>query len=123
LLENMGETLYANNGAGLAAPQIGIPKRVIVVDAGEGLVEFVNPEIVAGDGEESKIEGCLSIPGLNGMVKRKTRVVVKGLNRQGQEFELEATGLLARALQHEVDHLDGILFVDRAEWVAKQQGK
>lgn len=121
LLDNLRDTLYAANGVGLAAPQIGIPKRAIVVDAGTGLYELVNPVILEGEGEESSIEGCLSVPGLNGMVKRKARVVVKGINREGEEITVQGEGLLARALQHEIDHLEGVLFLDRADWVAKQE--
>lgn len=121
LLDNLRDTLYAANGVGLAAPQIGIPKRAIVVDAGTGLYELVNPVILEGEGEESSVEGCLSVPGLNGMVKRKARVVVKGINREGEEITVQGEGLLARALQHEIDHLEGVLFLDRADWVAKQE--
>lgn len=121
LLDNLRDTLYAANGVGLAAPQIGIPKRAIVVDAGTGLYELVNPVILESEGEESSVEGCLSVPGLNGMVKRKARVVVQGINREGQEITVKGEGLLARALQHEIDHLEGVLFLDRADWVAKQE--
>lgn len=121
LLDNLRDTLYAANGVGLAAPQIGVPKRAIVVDAGTGLYELINPVILSGEGEESQVEGCLSVPGLNGMVKRKAKVVVQGIDREGQEITIEGEGLLARAFQHEIDHLEGILFMDRAEWVARQE--
>jgi peptide deformylase len=104
LLDNLRDTLYAANGVGLAAPQIGVPKRAIVVDAGTGLYELINPVILSGEGEESQLEGCLSVPGLNGMVKRKARVVVQGIDREGQEITVEGEGLLARAFQHEIDH-------------------
>lgn len=114
LLDNMADTLYAARGAGLAAPQIGVSKRVIVVDCGEGLWEIINPEIVSRKGEEIAAEGCLSIPGVSGEVKRAAQVVVKGLDRSGREIRIEASGLGARALQHETDHLDGVLFIDRA---------
>lgn len=114
LLDNMADTLYAAKGAGLAAPQIGVSKRVIVVDCGEGLWEIVNPEIVSRKGEEIAAEGCLSIPGVAGEVKRAAQVVVTGLDRSGREIRIEAGGLGARALQHETDHLDGILFIDKA---------
>ncbi|NLI91365.1 MAG: peptide deformylase [Peptococcaceae bacterium] len=119
LLDNMAETMYQANGVGLAAPQIGVPKRVVVIDSGEGqgLIELINPVIIEKSGEETEQEGCLSIPHLVGDVKRATRVVAQALNRDGELMEYEAEGLLARAFQHEIDHLDGILFVDVAEKV------
>ncbi len=113
LLDNLVDTMYAAKGVGLAAPQIGISKRVIVVDAGEGLLELVNPEIIGSRGEDVAVEGCLSIPGVAGEVKRAEQVEVKGLDRAGKVIKVRATGLLARALQHEIDHLDGILFIDK----------
>lgn len=115
LLENMADTMYHAEGVGLAAPQIGISKRVIVVDVGDELIEIINPEIVNSTGQEIDSEGCLSIPGVNGDVKRAAYVEVKGLDRDGNEILVEGTGLLARALQHEIDHLEGILFVDKLE--------
>jgi len=114
VLDNMAETMYEANGVGLAAPQVGISKRLVVVDIGEGLIELINPVIVKKDGEETDNEGCLSVPNLIGEVKRAKSVVVQALNRDGEKVEYEAEGLLARAFQHEIDHLDGILFVDRA---------
>lgn len=114
LLDDMAETMYAANGVGLAAPQVGISKRVVVVDAGEGLWELINPEIIYQDGEEVGMEGCLSIPGVTGEVKRAFRVRVKGLDRQGKTQVISAEGWGARALQHEIDHLDGVLFIDKA---------
>ncbi len=119
LLDNMRDTMYANQGVGLAAPQIGVAKRVIVVDIGKGLVEFINPVLAEKDGQQIDSEGCLSIPGMIGDVARAEWVRVKGLNRAGEETELEATGFLARALQHEIDHLDGILFIDKAKNLKK----
>lgn len=115
LLDNMRDTMYANKGVGLAAPQIGVSKRVVVVDVGEGLIELVNPLIVGAEGEETDVEGCLSIPGLVGDVKRAAVVTVKGLNRSGAEIEIKAEGFAARAFQHEIDHLEGILFTDKAK--------
>jgi len=114
LLDNLAETMRANRGAGLAAPQIGVTKRVIVVDTGEGLVELINPEISGHEGEALDTEGCLSAPGLYCEVPRALRVRVKGLDRQGREVSYRASGFPARVFQHEVDHLDGILFTDRA---------
>lgn len=117
LLDDMAETMYDANGVGLAAPQIGILKRVIVIDAGDenGLIEMVNPEIIAREGEQFGPEGCLSIPGINGEVRRAMKVQVRGQDRHGQEFTMEGEELLARAFQHEVDHLNGVLFTDLAE--------
>ncbi|ALS27469.1 peptide deformylase [Paenibacillus sp. 32O-W] len=120
LLDDMADTMYDAEGVGLAAPQIGILKRVIVVDVGDeetGLIEMVNPEIIEADGEQLGPEGCLSIPNLNGDVRRADRVKVRGQDRHGNPFVVEATGFLARAFQHEVDHLNGILFTDIAERV------
>ncbi|MTI79801.1 MAG: peptide deformylase [Firmicutes bacterium] len=120
LLDNMRETMYINKGVGLAAPQVGVSKRIIVVDVGEGLFEVINPEIVESQGVETDMEGCLSIPGAVGDVPRAASVVVKGLNRDGQEVSINARGFLARAFQHEIDHLDGVLFIDKAENVRKE---
>jgi len=119
LLDNMAETLYSAKGVGLAAPQVGVAKRVIVIDVGEGLVELINPEIIKFEGHETESEGCLSIPGTVGDVTRAATVEVKCLDRQGKERVFQANGLYARALQHEIDHLDGILFIDRAQKVWK----
>ena len=119
LLNNMAKTMYSAKGVGLAAPQVGISKRVIVVDAGEGLVELINPEIISAEGEQVDSEGCLSMPGIIGEVARAFAVKVKSLDRHGQENIINASGLFARALQHEIDHLDGILFVDRAKNLTK----
>ncbi|WP_322905298.1 peptide deformylase [Paenibacillus campi] len=119
LLTDMAETMYDANGVGLAAPQVGILKRAIVVDVGDehGLIELINPEIVASSGEQLGTEGCLSIPALNGEVRRAMEVTVKGLDRDGNEITVTGRELLARALQHEIDHLNGVLFTDIAERV------
>jgi len=116
LLDNMAETMYAAPGVGLAAPQVGILQRIVVIDVEDenGLIELINPVITEYATEEIIMEeGCLSIPGKSGKVKRPAWVTVKALNRKGKEFELKADGFLARAIQHEVDHLNGILFTDK----------
>lgn len=114
LLDDMAETMYAASGVGLAAPQVGVLKRAIVVDAGDGLIEMVNPEIIEMSGEEIASEGCLSIPDLRGDVRRATRIVVRGQDRHGRPVEKTATDFLARIFQHEIDHLNGVLFTDIA---------
>ncbi|MDW7673738.1 MAG: peptide deformylase [Bacillota bacterium] len=113
LINNMADTMYHAEGVGLAAPQIGISKRVIVVDVGEGLLEIVNPVILNSEGQQTDIEGCLSIPGIQGEVTRPEQVTVTGLDRNGDIITITGNGLLARALLHEIDHLDGILFTDK----------
>ena len=118
LLDDMVETMYAAPGIGLAAPQIGVALRVIVIDLSVGeekgqLIKLVNPEFVLKEGEQRHEEGCLSIPGFGGSPVRPARVVVKGLDPEGQERTYEGTELLARAFCHEIDHIDGLLFVDR----------
>jgi peptide deformylase len=122
LLDDMAETMYDAEGVGLAAPQVGILKRVVVVDCGEGLIELINPEIIEKDGEQFGSEGCLSIPGLTGEVKRFEKVTVKALDRNGQEVCVTGERLLARAFQHEVDHLNGVLFIDLAEKLYNNEG-
>ncbi len=119
LLTDMADTMYEAEGVGLAAPQIGILKRVIVVDVGDdnGLIELINPEIVSKDGEQFGPEGCLSIPGYRGDVRRAQTVTVKGLDRNGNEVTYTGSDLLARAFQHEIDHLNGVLYTDIAEHV------
>jgi len=121
LLDRMKEAMYKANGVGLAAPQVGVSKRIVVVDVGEGVWELINPEIIFQEGEELGIEGCLSIPGVAGEVSRAARVRVRALNRQGQQQVVTAEGLGARALQHEIDHLDGILFIDKAIKISRQE--
>ena len=116
LLDNMVDTMYAARGIGLAAPQVGISQRVIVVDIGDGPLRVVNPRLtLLGDEEEQATEGCLSIPGVLGDVWRSFKLTVKGLDEHGKPLRLDAEGLLARVFQHEVDHLDGRLFIDIAE--------
>ncbi|GAA3407058.1 peptide deformylase [Paenibacillus hodogayensis] len=123
LLDDMADTMYDAEGVGLAAPQIGILKRVIVIDVGDdnGLIEMINPEIVSSEGEQLGQEGCLSIPGLRGDVKRAMKVTVKGLDRNGDEIVITGSELLARAFQHEVDHLNGVLFTDLALSVYREE--
>jgi peptide deformylase len=118
LLTDMVETMYAAPGIGLAAPQIGVPLRVIVIDLSVGedrdqLIQLLNPELVAREGEQRHEEGCLSVPGYGGSPARPARVEVKGLDPDGTELVYAATELLARAFSHEIDHVDGLLFVDR----------
>lgn len=112
LLGDMAETMYAANGVGLAAPQVGVLRRVVVIDVGEGLIELVNPKIMAFSGEQEDVEGCLSSPGEYGYVKRPKYVVVKAQDRHGKTFTIKGEDLLARAFCHEIDHLDGRLFKD-----------
>lgn len=119
LLDNMRDTMYEYKGVGLAAPQIGVSKRVIVVDVGDGLIELINPRIIKAEGSETAVEGCLSVPGVLGDVTRPAKVQVEGLNRNGEEVRYDAGELLARAFQHEIDHLNGILFIDKADNLRK----
>lgn len=113
LLEDMVETMYEYDGVGLAAPQVGVLRRVIVIDVGEGPIKMINPEIIEEEGESIDIEGCLSILNRSGTVKRPEKLKVKYLDEKGEEKILEGTGLLARALCHEIDHLNGVLFIDK----------
>lgn len=115
LLRDMAETMYKADGVGIAAPQVNVSKRLVVIDPGDGLREFVNPVLSNLQGSAVNIEGCLSVPTYEGEVERATNVTVSYQDRKGQEHVLEAEGLLAIALQHEVDHLDGILFIDKAQ--------
>jgi peptide deformylase len=124
VIDDMIETMYAAPGIGLAAPQIGVPLKLFVIDLSLGkdpaaLHVMINPEFVERDGMQLEEEGCLSIPGFTSTVPRPKRVVVKGLNRDLEEYTLEGTGLLARALQHEVDHLNSCLFVDRLRGISR----
>lgn len=116
LIDDLMDTMYAEDGIGLAAPQVGVPLRVFVYDVQDPEIEpgaLINPRIVEESGSVRESEGCLSIPGLTEIVERSARVVVEGLGREGEPVRIEADGLLSRCLQHERDHLDGVLFVDR----------
>jgi peptide deformylase len=124
LIDDMVETMYAAPGIGLAAPQVGARWRIFVVDLSQGrdplgLIVMINPEFVERDGVQLEEEGCLSVPGFNATVVRPVRAVVKGLDRSGNEHQHEGNGLLARAFQHEMDHLDGTLFVDRLRGIKR----
>ena len=125
VVQDLIETMYAAPGIGLAAPQVGIPLRIFVVDLSvgrdpAGLIVMINPEIVERDGMQLEEEGCLSVPGFNATVVRPSRVIIKGLDRMGQAQQREGVGLLARAFQHEMDHLDGTLFVDRLRGIKRE---
>ncbi len=115
LAKNMLETMYNAPGVGLAAPQVGVLERIIVIDTGDGPIVVVNPQIISREGEYRDAEGCLSIPGRNEYITRSQQVVVTGMDLAGKKVKIEASGLLARAFQHETDHLDGILFIDYLE--------
>ncbi len=116
LLDDMAATLYAGpNRAGLAAPQVGFLKKLVVLDCGEGLIELINPEIVEMSGEQTGAEACLSLPGLIGNVTRADHVTVKTLDRSGNEVIINGEGFLARCLQHEIDHLNGVLYIDHVQ--------
>lgn len=137
LVEDMKETMLAADGAGLAAPQVGVLRRIVVlydIEA-EKIIELINPEILSREGSQYGLEGCLSCPGEWGLAERPMNVVARGLNAKGEEVEVKGEGLLARAICHEVDHLEGILFIDHAklvdieeyekeqEAIAKKEGK
>lgn len=113
LLDDMADTMYDAEGVGLAAPQVGVLRRVVIIDIGEGLLELINPVMVYESGEQMREEGCLSLPGQSGCVKRPAKVIVRAMNRKGETFEITGTELLAVALCHEIDHLNGILFMDK----------
>ena len=115
LIQDMLETMYDAEGVGLAAPQVGVRRRIVVIDVGEGPIILVNPVITESDGEQTGAEGCLSVPGQAGTVTRPNHVVVKALNEKMEEIEVEGTELLARALCHELDHLDGVMYVTKVE--------
>lgn len=115
LLDDMADTMYEADGVGLAAPQVGILKRIAIVDVGDGLIELINPEIIEVKGTQTDDEGCLSVVNEFGPVTRPYYVKVRAYNRKGQLFEIEGEELLDRAFCHEIDHLDGVLFVDKIE--------
>ena len=115
LAKDMLETMHDAKGVGLAAPQVGVLERLIVIDVGDGPLILFNPELLCQEGEARDSEGCLSVPGRNEYITRAQRVKISGLNPDGKKIMLEGTGLLARALQHEIDHLNGILFIDYLE--------
>ncbi len=115
LIDDMIETMYEANGVGLAAPQVGILKRLVVIDVGEGPIIMINPVIVQADGEQTGSEGCLSVPGKAGQVTRPNHVIARFYNEQMDECEVEGTELLARAICHELDHLDGHIYTERVE--------
>ena len=121
LLSDMSETLYHADGVGLAAPQVGVSLRVVVIDVGEGLIELINPVIVEKSELVTDTEGCLSVPGVYGEVERYNHVTVEALDRHGKKVQLNGSGLLARAFQHEIDHLNGILFIELAKTLCKGQ--
>lgn len=122
LIRDMADTMYDAPGVGLAAPQVGVSERIIVADAGDGLVCLVNPRIISREGSEVDIEGCLSIPNVAGYVERAAALEVEGLNERGRAVRFRAEGHLARVLQHEIDHLDGILFTDIATGIRRTDG-
>ena len=109
----MAQTMHSADGAGLAAPQVGILRRFCIVDTGDGIVELINPVLVSSDGEQTDSEGCLSIPGKSAEVTRPMNIKVRAQDRFGKNFEISASELKARAILHEMDHLDGILYIDR----------
>ena len=121
LLDDMADTLYDANGVGLAAPQVGIPIRVVVIDVGDGQIEMVNPVIRYKEGEQLGAEGCLSVPGIFGDVKRAEVVKVEFTDRKNKRKVLTGSGLLARCIQHELDHLEGRLFIDIAESLRREE--
>lgn len=112
LLKDMADTMYKAEGVGLAAPQVGILRRVVVIDVGDGLVELINPEILESSGSQTGREGCLSIPGRQGIVTRPDYVKVKAQNRKGEDIIVEGEGFFARAICHELDHLEGRMYID-----------
>jgi len=128
LLDDMVETMYNQNGVGLAAPQVGVSKRVIVIDTSAGeedgqLLRIINPEIIESEGEQIAEEGCLSIPGEYDKVRRAEKIKVKAMSEEGKDYVIDAEGFLARAFQHEIDHLNGVLFIDKLPSFKKESMK
>ena len=123
LLDDMAETMYEANGVGLAAPQVGLAIRVVVIDVGNGLLELINPVIVEREGTATDTEGCLSIPDIFGEVERSSKVTVEFTNRRNKKQQITGEGLLARCFQHELDHLAGVLFIDRALSIQRGESK
>jgi peptide deformylase len=123
LIQGMSEVMVAAQGIGLAAPQVGVPHRIIIFDVGDGLVSLVNPVIIERHGRIRMEEGCLSCPGIAVNVSRSERILVRGLNLAGKEVTIEAEGLKARVLQHEIDHLDGVLILEKLTWMEKMMAK
>lgn len=113
ILQDMTDTMYKADGIGLAAPQIGILKRLVVIDIGDGLIKLINPTISEQSGEQQGIEGCLSVPGISGQVVRPQKVHIRAQDVTGGYFEMEETDLFARAICHEIDHLNGVLYIDK----------
>lgn len=122
LIKDMKQTMRAAEGIGLAAPQVGVSQRVIVVDTGGDVIAMINPVIEQSSGEEIDVEGCLSIPGKRGYVKRASEIVVSGLQEDGTPVRYRAEGLVARIFQHEIDHLDGVLFIDKVVDIPEESG-
>ncbi len=123
LLDNMAETMYEADGVGLAAPQVGVPIRAVVIDTGDGLFDMVNPVIVKKEGSELGTEGCLSVPQVYGEVERATQVTVEFTNRKNKRQRITVTGLFARCVQHELDHLEGQLFIDVAKTLRHKEAE
>ncbi len=115
LLEDMRDTMYANNGMGLAATQVGVFKRVVIMDLGGSFYELINPEIIASEGEQEEEEGCLSVPNFSDIVKRPAKLTVKAKDRYGYNIEISGEKYFARCASHEIDHLNGILYVDKSK--------
>ena len=121
LIDDMIETMYASLGAGLAAPQIGISKRIIIIDGeDDGLLVLINPVLIKKEGKVDEEEGCLSVPGIYSNVERYETVTVEGLDRNGEKIRIKKDGLMGKALQHEIDHLEGLLFIDRISKIKRQ---
>ena len=122
LLDDLIDTLYDSGGVGLAAPQVGVLRRMAVIDIGEGLIVLIDPEIIAEEGKQTGTEGCLSYPEHWGIVTRPNKVTVRATDRDGKQFEITGEGLLARAFCHEIEHLDGHMFIEKvSEWVNPEE--